>query len=78
MWIYSEFTFLVTTDLAPPKTGEEKDHRRRTFRTKEFTEFKDLFSSGGYYPPEDAVTGAEVAHRLHFRDRDKPLINGRK
>lgn len=85
-------------DLAPPKTADSKDYKRRTFRTKEFVEFKDLFSSGAHYPPTDTIpttceactkqhkpfdlkghadcrAGAEVAHRMYFRDHDKPLIN---
>ena len=52
---------------------------------------QDFFTSGAYYPKEDArpvkhlpaddhgyvpnATGAEVAHRQYFKDRDKPLIN---
>ena len=38
----------------------------------------DLFKSGGYYPSEESEEiriGAEKAHRMHYKDHDKPLIN---
>ena len=40
---------------------------------------KDFFTNGGFYPPEEnSKTDAEAAHRLYFRERDKPLVNDGK
>ncbi len=41
----------------------------------------DLFTNGLHYPKDDQVEGtcgALPAHRLYFKDRDKPLVNKSK
>jgi len=38
----------------------------------------DLFTNGAHYPgnhADEGKCGAEQAHRIYFKDHDKPLIN---
>ena len=69
-------------------------HARKKVQTEQYEHMQDFFTSGAYYPKEEArpvkhlpsddhgyepcATGAEYAHRQYFKDRDKPLINRRK
>mmetsp|Transcript_12962 Transcript_12962/g.15394 ORF Transcript_12962/g.15394 Transcript_12962/m.15394 type:complete len:101 (+) Transcript_12962:3-305(+) len=68
----------IQFDLA--EQHQKNTFARKTFKTEEFSHFSDLFRSGGYHPGKDVTdedhrTGAEAAHRIYFKDRDKPLIN---
>ena len=50
---------------------QKKSFARRTVKQDEFKTMQDLFTGGGYYPPDDKTkTDAEAAHRLYFKERD--------